>query len=652
MNRRLRLSIQAGILMLVFLVSYENVLADDWTITGDNSFSATVNTEKSFPGVQITGATSPVPVKLRVSHGTLRMTTITGLTFNNDVRTESTLYFSGSLEDVNAALATLKYTPTESGSDALEVSLVDPGEVFFADNGHLYEYVSSSGSWDSAKPAAEARTKYGATGYLTTITSSAENDFVSARLEDAGWMGASDSVEEGNWKWVTGPEVGTQFWQGAGAGAPVDGMYANWNGGEPNDYMFGNPGEDCGQFLSGGSGEWNDLPCGVGQSLPGYVVEYGAPGALPTVTAKNIAVTVAEAPTTESIEPQGSDVALNTNIVMTFTSPINIGTGNILFYRNDQEEPLETIDVTGSKVTGGGTNTITINPDTVLESSTLYYMLMASGVFVDDNGAPYAGISSGEDWNFTTGDFSVPLISELATSTTDTTATISWSTDQLSTSELAYALPDIAYVFAPSVYDADTATTSHEVTLSNLESCTIYHFSVSSADDSNNVAYSNDGSFRTTGCPVEPDPTPEPSPSSSPARGTIQSSEIRYGCKDKKALNYEFFARHDRSLCKYATSSILPVVATTTTIVMAKPIMNERDLYLGLVGEDVRDLQKFLNKVGHPLGESGPGSAGQETDFFGVQTKKALIEFQYKNKITPAIGFFGPLTRALVNSIH
>ena len=32
--------------------------------------------------------------------------------------------------------------------------------------------------WDDAKTAAEASTLYGLTGYLVTITSSAENDFI------------------------------------------------------------------------------------------------------------------------------------------------------------------------------------------------------------------------------------------------------------------------------------------------------------------------------------------------------------------------------------------------------------------------------------------------------------------------------------------
>jgi len=73
-----------------------------------------------------------------------------------------------------------------------------------------------------------------------------------------------------------------------------------------------------------------------------------------------------------------------------------------------------------------------------------------------------------------------------------------------------------------------------------------------------------------------------------------------------------------------------------------------KNLYMGTSGEDVKELQKYLNNHGFIIAGDGDGSPGQETDFFGQLTKKALIKFQEANKIFPAIGFFGPLTRALV----
>jgi hypothetical protein len=71
-----------------------------------------------------------------------------------------------------------------------------------------------------------------------------------------------------------------------------------------------------------------------------------------------------------------------------------------------------------------------------------------------------------------------------------------------------------------------------------------------------------------------------------------------------------------------------------------------RDLELGAAGEDVRALQKFLNAHGFALATSGAGSPGQETGYFGALTKQALIRYQRAQGIAPAVGYFGPITRA------
>ncbi|MBE9032735.1 DUF4347 domain-containing protein [filamentous cyanobacterium LEGE 11480] len=138
------------------------------------------------------------------------------------------------------------------------------------DNGHFYEFVNAGGpiTWTAARDAAAARSYFGLQGYLVTVTSAAESEFVSSKLQGQGWLGASDLAVENQWRWVTGPEAGQQFWQGLGSGTPVDGRYSNWNTGEPNN----SNNEDYGQFLA--NGEWNDLPNSI-SSIRAYVVEYG-----------------------------------------------------------------------------------------------------------------------------------------------------------------------------------------------------------------------------------------------------------------------------------------------------------------------------------------------------------------------------------------
>ncbi len=75
-----------------------------------------------------------------------------------------------------------------------------------------------------------------------------------------------------------------------------------------------------------------------------------------------------------------------------------------------------------------------------------------------------------------------------------------------------------------------------------------------------------------------------------------------------------------------------------------------RDLKLGMVGNDVRELQKYLNNNGYKLTNAGAGAPNNETNYFGRLTRQALIVFQKVNQIYPAVGYFGPITKGLINS--
>jgi hypothetical protein len=80
-------------------------------------------------------------------------------------------------------------------------------------NQHYYEVVTpASRIWDEANTDAGGKTLFGLKGYLATITSQSEQNFINGNGM-YGWIGANDKTTEGQWKWVTGPEAGTLFFQ-------------------------------------------------------------------------------------------------------------------------------------------------------------------------------------------------------------------------------------------------------------------------------------------------------------------------------------------------------------------------------------------------------------------------------------------------------
>ncbi len=106
-----------------------------------------------------------------------------------------------------------------------------------ATTGNFYQFVSTQETWNAANTAATTSLINGVGGHLSTVTSSAENNFLVALGGGAGdqWLGADDAGADGQWFWNSGPETAQQFWSGFSGGSPVGGMYNNWDiaGGEP-----------------------------------------------------------------------------------------------------------------------------------------------------------------------------------------------------------------------------------------------------------------------------------------------------------------------------------------------------------------------------------------------------------------------------------
>jgi hypothetical protein len=72
---------------------------------------------------------------------------------------------------------------------------------------------------------------------------------------------------------------------------------------------------------------------------------------------------------------------------------------------------------------------------------------------------------------------------------------------------------------------------------------------------------------------------------------------------------------------------------------------------MGDTGGEVMWIQQFLNKNGHQVAATGAGSPGNESSYFGAKTRAAIAAWQAASGITPAAGYWGPITRAKANSM-
>lgn len=159
--------------------------------------------------------------------------------------------------------------------------MADP--VYYAETGNYYEFVGGVMDWSAARDMAESLSFEGHPGYLATITSPGENEFISSTFASGeqtffAWLAGYEPEDDGVWLWGAGPEADVQFAQEHSPTPPYN--YENWGPQEPNDNAVG---EDylainLGAVFAGiNPGEWIDSPNpNPDDPIRGLIVEYQA----------------------------------------------------------------------------------------------------------------------------------------------------------------------------------------------------------------------------------------------------------------------------------------------------------------------------------------------------------------------------------------
>lgn len=202
------------------------------------------------------------------------LTPASGFTLNGN---KTRLVFTGTMDNINLVLANLKVnTGSTRGNVQISVAAtVNPVGFFYNGvNGHFYRPITATNertTYTNARSRSLATTFKGQQGYLVTITSSSEEEFIRVNVPAVNvWFAATDEVVDGRWVIDAGPERGTVMKTSNGPTAGnIPGVYNNWCGGEPNGF---NGSENYAVAKWNGAACWNDLSNNWNNP---YVIEYG-----------------------------------------------------------------------------------------------------------------------------------------------------------------------------------------------------------------------------------------------------------------------------------------------------------------------------------------------------------------------------------------
>lgn len=417
-------------------------------------------------------------------------------------------------------------------------------------------------------------------------------------------------------------------------------------------------------------------------------------------------------PTVSYVRPadNATNVGVDATFEIAFDEDVATSTGTIVLYKTNDNSAVETIDVTGTKITASSTTAFIIDPHTTLDSETEYYFTIDSGAIEDLANNDFAGITASTTWSFTTADVANPLVATL--SPADDATGVALDTNLTVTFNENVATSTGTVIIKKSSDDSTVETidiTSSRVTgsgttyvinpASDLEYETRYYVQIAGTafdDIAGNsfagITASTTWSFTTENTPlcptVEGAATYNTYPTCGPATCSDRYTLTGSSCAPKSGgggVIVGFLGTNKQLILPSQEAFLTPRMQTiypdgTVVYHDELPTMVEdetapldtapqadttqpaiasftRTLRLNSEGEDVRALQQLLNAQGFTLAATGAGSPGNETTYFGTRTRNALIRLQeaYPTEIlapwdlTEGTGIFGSTTRGFFN---
>jgi len=250
------------------------------------------------------------------------------------------------------------------------------------------------------------------------------------------------------------------------------------------------------------------------------------------------------------------------------------------------------------------------------------------------------------------GDTIPPSISNIEVTTNDTTATVTWQTDESSLSWLIYGTStDYGLEKKTTTYK-----TSHSVTLEELTPETTYHYQLKSQDSDGNTASYTGKTFTTLALGEAPEVVGE---EEEEEEEEITLPEVTLEKPVSEMTVAEIKAKITEIMEAISQlEQLLSKIEETKRVYTGIPsdFTFDKNLKYGQTSDEVKYLQIILKQeVGAPTYPEDVPATG----WFGPITKNSVIEFQEKYdsdilapwELTQGTGFVGKTTRTKLNEI-